>query len=79
MPMTEVISGFFTPKDNTKSNCLGWEKSQNLIKICGKFLSQCHLEEGVFTPKGLPVAKHGNKMNTDYKSASWKDKFGLDV
>ena len=38
MPMTGAISGLVTSKDKAKSNALAREKSQDLIKICGKFL-----------------------------------------
>ena len=38
MPMTGVISGFITPKDKTKSNPPCYTKSQDLLKICGKFV-----------------------------------------
>ena len=38
MSMTGVRSGVVTPKDKTKSNPLATKKSQDLIKICGKFL-----------------------------------------
>ena len=38
MPMAGVISGVVTHKDKMKSNPLGREKSQDLIKMCGKFL-----------------------------------------
>ena len=38
MPMTGVIIGVVTLKDKTKPNFLVSKKSEDLIKICGKFL-----------------------------------------
>ena len=71
MPMTEVISGVVTPKGKTKSNPIARQKVRTLSKsVVSSSLSQCHYQEGVFTPKGLPASKHGSKMNRDNKSAS---------
>ena len=38
MSMTGVISGVITPNDKTRSNPLARIKSQDVLRICSKFL-----------------------------------------
>ena len=79
MPITGVISRVVTPEEKKKSIPIARQKVRTSKFVVSSSLSQCHYEEGVFTPKGLPASKHGSKMNRDNKSASRNNKLNIEV